>query len=145
MVQTTFIFCSSFQSLLPLTAVGIFLTILFIQSGMDKATDWEGNLTWLKSHFGKTFMKNAVPLLLGILLVSELLAGTACFAGSILLVWKGDLFWLNLGLILSCTTLLMLFFGQRIAKDYTGASALVPYFIVVLIGLILLNGQSCCL
>jgi hypothetical protein len=32
--------------------------------------------------------------------------------------------------LLSVTAILMLFFGQRLAKDYVGAAALVPYFIV---------------
>ena len=29
----------------------MFLAILFIQSGIDKVIDKEGNLSWLKSHF----------------------------------------------------------------------------------------------
>jgi len=33
----------------------------------------------------------------------------------------------------------MLFFGQRIAKDYAGASGLVSYFIVAVVGLLLLG------
>jgi diacylglycerol kinase len=32
----------------------------------------------------------------------------------------------------------MLFFGQRVAKDYAGAASLVPYFILVVIHLIFL-------
>jgi hypothetical protein len=32
--------------------------------------------------------------------------------------------------VLSITAMLMLFFGQRMAKDYTGAAALIPYFIL---------------
>jgi len=31
---------------------------------------------------------------------------------------------------ITSTALLMLFFGQRMAKDYTGAAALIPYFIL---------------
>jgi|GEM_PF-6869632 len=48
-----------------------FLAILFLQSGLDKVLDWKGNLSWLKGHFGKTFLKNAVPLLLGIITLTE--------------------------------------------------------------------------
>jgi hypothetical protein len=33
------------------------------------------------------------------------------------------------GAILSCITLLLLLFGQRIAKDYDGARTIVIYFI----------------
>jgi hypothetical protein len=35
--------------------------------------------------------------------------------------------------VCSAVSLLMLFFGQRMAKDYAGAAALVPYFIVIII------------
>ncbi|HMI84672.1 MAG TPA: hypothetical protein VK550_11310 [Polyangiaceae bacterium] len=35
-----------------------------------------------------------------------------------------------LGALLSIAAILMLFFGQRLAKDYAGAAALVPYFIL---------------
>jgi hypothetical protein len=43
------------------------------------------------------------------------------------------------GAQLSALNLVMLFFGQRIAKDYAGAAALVPYFLLS-IGSILLLG-----
>ena len=39
------------------------------------------------------------------------------------------------GTILSAAALVMLFFGQRIAKDYAGAGGLVPYFILAIINL----------
>jgi hypothetical protein len=42
------------------------------------------------------------------------------------------------GSLLSAITLLMLFFGQRVAKDYAGAATLVPYFILVVINLFFL-------
>ena len=31
----------------------LFLALTFVQSGYDKATDWTGNVTWLKAHFAK--------------------------------------------------------------------------------------------
>jgi hypothetical protein len=44
-----------------------------------------------------------------------------------------------LGALLAIAAILMLFFGQRIAKDYAGAAALVPYFIVASAGLVLMG------
>jgi hypothetical protein len=41
--------------------------------------------------------------------------------------------------VLSGAALLCLFLGQRIAKDYPGAAALVPYILVVIAGLIWLG------
>jgi putative oxidoreductase len=40
-----------------------------------------------------------------------------------------------IGLGLSGLALVMLFFGQRVAKDYPGAAVLASYFGVALIGL----------
>ena len=39
----------------------MFLAILFIQSGIDKVIDKEGNLSWLKSHFSNSPLKNSIP------------------------------------------------------------------------------------
>lgn len=44
----------------------LFLIITFLQSGIDKVVDWNGNLSWLKGHFSKSPLKNGVPVLLGI-------------------------------------------------------------------------------
>ena len=38
-----------------------FLAITFLQSGLDKILDWNGNVSWLKSHFSQTILKNNVP------------------------------------------------------------------------------------
>ena len=39
--------------------------------------------------------------------------------------------------VISALSLLQLFFGQRLAKDYAGAAVLVPYFLLTLSGLFL--------
>ena len=54
----------------------IFLIITFLQSGIDKIIDWKGNLGWLKGHFAKTPLKIMVPLLLGTVLLTEVVAGS---------------------------------------------------------------------
>ena len=40
----------------------LFLTITFLQSGLDKILDWKGNIGWLKEHFSKTFMGKMVEI-----------------------------------------------------------------------------------
>jgi hypothetical protein len=42
---------------------------------------------------------------------------------------------------LSGLTIVALFFGQRMAKEYPGAASLVPYFLVTLAGIYLLGGR----
>lgn len=114
-------------------AMAAFLAILFLQSGLDKVTDRKGNLDWLTGHFAKSPLAGMVPLLLGVITLLELAAGGLCFAGGIQLVLGGATlaFW---GAVLSLASILCLFFGQRVAKDYAGASGLVPYFLTALAG-----------
>ncbi len=59
----------------------LILAILFLQSGVDKITDWKGNLGWLKGHFANSPFRNVVPLVLGILTVQEMLAVCSVWAG----------------------------------------------------------------
>jgi hypothetical protein len=119
--------------------IATFLAILFLQSGIDKITDWAGNLGWLKGHFAQTPLKGMVPILLGVVTVCEVGAGLLSAWGAIsLLMWgQGQVaLW---GAILSALSLTMLFFGQRIAKDYAGAATLVSYFLLSIIAIVLLS------
>ena len=107
----------------------VLLAVTFIQSGYDKAIYWKDNLTWLKSHFEKTRLKNHVPIALFHILVLELISGILAVVGCIqLIVNNGRTFGLYAG-IFSCITLIMLLFGQRLAKDYDGARTIILYFI----------------
>jgi uncharacterized membrane protein YphA (DoxX/SURF4 family) len=107
----------------------VFLAVTFITSGYDKVMDWNGNVAFLKEHFAQTPLKDKVPLALFHVLVLELISGVLCVVGAIqLLVNNGRTFGLYGG-IFSCITLIMLLFGQRLAKDYDGARTIVIYFI----------------
>ncbi len=107
----------------------VFLIVTFLQSGIDKIIDWKGNLGWLKGHFSKTPLKNMVPLLLGTVLLTEMVAGILCLIGLVQMATTGNTVMALYGAILSCLALLMLLFGQRIAKDYEGARTIAVYFI----------------
>ena len=124
-------------SLMQVFAVS-FLSILFLQSGLDKVFDWKVNLSWLKSHFANSMLGKVVPILLGIITFFEVAAGVFSTIGVVnIIVGNGD-FVAFIGAALSALALLMLFFGQRIAKDYAGAGGLVPYFIFTLATLFIL-------
>ncbi len=107
----------------------LFLIITFLQSGIDKVFDWKGNLSWLKDHFKETPFKSMVPVLLGIVLLTEVLAGVLCAIGLIRIVLLNNNSVALYGAIVSCLALLMLLFGQRVAKDYEGAKTIAVYFI----------------
>ncbi len=107
----------------------LFLVITFLQSGIDKMIDWKGNLDWLKGHFSETPFKNIVPLMLFVVLVMEVLAGLFSGIGFVQILMSGESVFAFFGGILACISLLMLLFGQRMAKDYEGAKTIVIYFI----------------
>lgn len=112
----------------------LFVTITFLQSGIDKAVDWNGNVGWLKGHFSKTFMAGMVPLMVGIILVLEVLTGLLSIAGIYQIITAGEVTLAFYSCVLGAITLLMLLFGQRVAKDYPGAFTITGYFVVVILG-----------
>ena len=116
---------------LPALFAALLVAILFIQSGLDKVFDWKGNMDWLTGHFSKTFLSGFVWIMLAKLTVLELATGIASAAGIVYFLAAGStvvIFW---AATLGAATVIGLFFGQRIAKDYPGAAVLVPYFILL--------------
>jgi len=117
----------------------IFLALTFIQSAYEKLFYWQENVNWLKEHFSKTRLKNLVNPSLVLLVIFELISGVLCIVGVIeLLVNNGRTFGFY-GAIFSSITLLMMLFGQRLAKDYDGARTIVIYFIPAVMAVYWLN------
>ena len=114
-----------------------FLAILFLQSGLDKVVYKKGNLEWLSSHFANSPFKNFVPVLFFTITVVELLSGILNLLGVIFLMFEGSLILALYGTILASVALIMLFLGQRVAKDYVGAQSLVSYFILTILTLLI--------
>ena len=115
-----------------------FLAILFLQSGIDKIVDRQGNLSWLSGHFSKSPLAGFVPLLFTILTIIEVAGGVLSGIGFLALI----LFHLPTiafyGAIVSAVAILCLFLGQRMAKEYAGAAILVPYFLLILVAIYIL-------
>ena len=119
-------------------AILALLSILFLQSGFDKVTDWEGNIGWLTEHFSETPFRNFVKPLVGVITLFELATGLACGIGAAVLWFTGAVEIALLGTTLAALTMLQLFAGQRIAKDYDGAAQIAPYFIIAVGGILLM-------
>jgi hypothetical protein len=117
----------------------LFLAITFLQSAYDKLFYWKDNVDWLNGHFSKTILKNMVPLALGKVLFMELISGILAIIGMIQLLINGDRTYGFYAAIFSCLTLLMLLFGQRLAKDYDGARTIAIYFIPAILAVYWLN------
>ncbi len=116
-----------------------FFAACFLQSGIDKVVDWKGNLAWLTGHFAKTPLKGAVTPMLAFVTLLELVAGIVCGVGAVTVAIGKGTELATIGLGLAALALTMLFTGQRIAKDYPGASTLATYFGVTLIGLFIMR------
>ena len=122
-------------------AIGIFWTLLFLQSGLDKVFDWKGNVEWLKGHFSKSMLSGVVTPMLASLALFEIITGLLCGVGIFQVIFSGNTYWLAIGLVFSLISLLMLFFGQRIAKDYEGAKTIAIYFGVALISILMITNK----
>ncbi len=119
--------------------VSAFLAILFLQSGIDKVIDRRGNLDWLTGHFAKSPFARIVPLMVLAITILELAAGVLSAIGCALIILSRDTTVAFYGAIVSALSILGLFLGQRIAKDYAGAAILVPYFLLTMVAIYLLG------
>jgi hypothetical protein len=124
---------------LPALFSALLVSVLFVQSGLDKVFDWGGNLEWLKGHFSKTFLGGMVPMMLGTITLLEVATGILSGVGVVYFLISGSLKLIFYASILGAGSILALFFGQRIAKDYAGAAVLVPYFILMIVLMYLTN------
>ena len=119
--------------------VSAFLAILFLQSGVDKIADRQGNLEWLKGHFAKSPLAGTVPLLFVALTILEVAAGVLSGIGFLALIFSRKPTIAFYGAVVSAVAILCLFFGQRMAKEYAGAAILVPYFLLTLVAIYFLG------
>ncbi|MET0751745.1 MAG: DoxX family protein [Pyrinomonadaceae bacterium] len=124
---------------LPALFSALLVAILFIQSGLDKVFDWKGNLEWLTGHFSKTFLSQTVPPMLATITLMELVTGFLSAFGLVYFLATGSLRLIFYASVLGAASVVALFFGQRVAKDYPGAAVLIPYFILLLILMYLTN------
>ena len=116
--------------------IGLFLSIALLQSGSDKIVDLKRNLEWLSSHFSNSPLSGLVPLLLNVVTILEIIAGSFTLIGSLMNLVNGNNILLTIGLLIAALNFLALFLGQRIAKDYEGAAVLVNYFVLNILGLL---------
>jgi uncharacterized membrane protein YphA (DoxX/SURF4 family) len=118
--------------------VSAFLAILFLQSGLDKVIDRRGNRAYLDEHFAKSPLARTVGPMFVVITILEVAAGALSAVGCILLLLQRHPTVAFIGAVIGGVNFVALFFGQRIAKDYAGAAALVPYFLLALAGIYVL-------
>jgi hypothetical protein len=122
---------------LPALFSALIVAVLFIQSGLDKVFDRAGNLDWLNGHFSKTFLSGTVGLTLTAITFLELATGFLAAVGIIYFFAAGSLVVIFAASVIGAAAITALFFGQRVAKDYPGAAVLVPYFLLMIVLMLL--------
>ena len=122
--------------------VTAFFAIAFLQSAIDKWVDSKGNLAYLTGHFANSPLRSTVTPMFWAITVLESLAGVLCGLGTLQVLFGLGTGLALIGLVFSMLSLLCLFFGQRLAKDYAGAVVLASYVAVALLGLILVGVKA---
>ena len=115
--------------------IAIFISIVFIQSGLDKVLNRRNNLEYFKVQFSKSIFNKVYPILLSLLTILELVGGLMLVYGIYFSFAEKTTLWIFYGLVYLAITMIFLLLGQRIAKDYVGAADLVPYFILIILGI----------
>lgn len=113
----------------------LMISILFVQSGLDKVFNWKAEQDFYSSHFSKTILKGMAPVLMPVITIFELAAGFLTAIGLLIQLFTGQTELVFLGLLFAALSIIQLFLGQRIAKDFAGAASLVPYFLLTAAGL----------
>src|SRR6266516_1997700 len=118
--------------------VSAFLAVLFLQSGLDKVIDRKGNREYRNEHFARSPLAGTVGPMFLVVTILEVSAGALSGVGCVLLIVTRDSTVAFLGAVIAGINIVALFFGQRVAKDYAGAAALVPYFLLAITAIYLL-------
>lgn len=118
--------------------VSAILAVLFLQSGLDKVIDRQGNRAYLNEHFAKSPLAGTVGPMFLTVTILEILAGTLSGLGCILLLVTHNPTVAFYGALIAAVNLVALFFGQRVSKDYAGAAALIPYFLLAVAAILIL-------
>jgi hypothetical protein len=121
--------------------VSAFLAVLFLQSGIDKVVDRRGNREYLNEHFARSPLAGTVGPMFAVITILEVSAGALSGVGCALLLLTHDSTVAYLGAVIGGVNIVALFFGQRVAKDYAGAAALAPYFLLTLAAIYFLAGH----
>ncbi len=116
-----------------------FLAVYFLQAGLDRVLDRKSNLMRFRVAFDQSPMRRPAGWWLTFLTIGEMFAGVFSAAGCLTLVFTRSRDMAFGGAVLGAMSLIFLFFGLRLGRDYGSASQLVPYFVTCLAALVLLS------
>ena len=124
-------------SLIPLFLILLFLSIVFIQSSLDKLLNWKSNLDFTINTLSSKFPKYLVVVALISVTLLEFVGGFSSLFGIIeIYIGNNPLFWSKIGIYSSSLALLIILAGQRISMNYEDAKTIVIYFLVCIAGML---------
>lgn len=122
-------------------AVAAFLGILFLQSGLDKVLDWQGNKSYIGGYLEKTPLRRFSTFALLTITIIEVSAGIFSAAGALTVFARREPYVAFIGAVLASGSIISLFMGMRLAKDYAAAAGIVPYFLLTVVAMVLLGAN----
>jgi putative oxidoreductase len=124
---------------LPQLLILFFLLVTFLISIIEKLSDWKGTIAYMSNSFKNTFIISFIKPLVVVLVFLEIFTVYFVSIGMYELYFYQEKETALLGSTFSCFSILYMLIGQRIAKDYPGATSLTVYFILSVFGVYLLN------
>ncbi|MCL6217102.1 hypothetical protein [Zunongwangia pacifica] len=104
-------------------------------SFFEKISDYSGTRSFMEAHFKNTFLVRKIAFLLPILVLVELVAVILLLLAILNYFFTfSSLDFSRFALITCAVSLMMLLFGQRVAKDYQSSAGITIYFILVILG-----------
>ncbi len=116
----------------------LFICITFLFSGFEKLLQWKSSLEFYNKHFEATFIKKHLKYLLVFILIGEIICGLLAVFAILQILITGKTTFGFFTCAIAALLLLSMLIGQRIAKDYPGAMNITVYFIVTILGLVLM-------
>ena len=117
----------------------LFLSITFVISVIEKFSDWKGTVSYISEIFRNTFLNPIVKPLMLLLVGLEIISCYFLVVGLFQLIFYSNTENALMGCLFSIASILSMLIGQRIAKDYQGATSLGIYFLIAVFGVFLLN------
>ena len=115
-----------------------FLVITYGISLIEKFADWKGTVAYIRATFENTFVSSFIKPLLAILVFLETITLFFLTVGLFQLFRGNENENALIGCTYSCYTILYMLIGQRVAKDYQGATSLAVYFLISVFGVYIL-------
>lgn len=117
----------------------LFLIVTYAFSFFEKVFDWKNTIGYIEKNFEKTVIKNYIKPLIAFLVFIEAIALFFLIIGLFDLIFYNKTRFAIIGISIVASSIIYMLIGQRIAKDYPGATSLVSYFLLTVFCLYLLQ------